>query len=402
MSDRIVVVDDLAEFGRQGHDWDAVASQFQNPLLSHDWFLSCASSFRGSLHVVQCWRAGRLTAAAPLVLIGPQRLRRLEVLGARALFEPTGFIYEDAEALADLCRGLARLRMPLTLHRVPRDSPVPRALAKATGRHGWWVTTNGGDCPFATLPDTWDAYLQTRSPQRRYDLRRARRRLEAMGSIEFRFLIPNEPELEGLLRSALAVESAGWKGRAGSAIEARPEMRAFIVDYARRASRSGQLRIGFLDVDGVPAAVEIGILADRRFWVLKIGYDETWSSASPGLQVLAECIRESIEGGCVTHEFLGTSEPWISPWADAHRPYDTLRYYPRNWRGIATWSLDQAQRLRDAQPLRALSRRRTKPSVSSDVASRPMPSGSGTATSPLRTSQTRCSSPMPSSSCEPK
>ena len=398
---RIEVIDDLAEFGRQKDAWDAVASRFATPLLSHDWFLSCATSFGGSLHVVECWRAGRLAAAAPLVLTGLSRLRRLEVLGARALFEPTGFIYEDVEALGILCQGLARLSLPLMLHRMPRGSPVQATLAGATEGRGWWATGNGGDCPFVDLHETWDDYIQSRSPQRRYDLRRARRRLEAIGSIDFRFLAPADHELDGLLRSALAVESAGWKGRAGSAIEAKPELREFIFSYARRASRSGQLRICFLDVDGEPAAVEIGMHADRRFWVLKIGYDERWASCSPGLQLLTECVRESIGQGCVAHEFLGTSDAWISPWADGRRQHDTIRYYPSNWRGVAAWSLDQAQRLGSAQPVRAL-RRRTKPSASSDVAISPTPSGSGTATSPLRTSQTRCSSFIPSSSCEPK
>lgn len=399
---RIEVVDDLAEFGRQRDAWDAVASRFETPLLSHDWFVSCAASFGGSLHVVECWSEGRLAAAAPLVLTGPSGLRRLEVLGARVLFEPTGFIYECGEALSSLCRGIARLALPMMLHRLPRNSPVQAALTGATEGRGWWASGNGGDCPLVALPATFDDYLQSRSPQRRYDLRRAHRRLEAMGSIDFRFLAPAEHELDGLLRTALAVESSGWKGRAGSAIETRPEMRDFIVDYSRRACRAGQLRIGFLDVDCEPAAVEIGILSDGRFWVLKIGYDERWASASPGLQLLTECIRESIERGCVTHEFLGTSESWIEPWADERRQHDTLRYYPQTWRGIATWSLDQARRLWSAQSARTFRRRRTKPSASSDVAIRPKPSGSGTATSPLRTSQTRCSSPMPSSSCEPK
>jgi len=346
MTADLKVVRDATTLARQGPAWDALATRMGSPLLAHAWFQSCAEAFGGELHVIQVWRDGRLVAAAPLVATGVRRFRRLEILGAAALYEPTGFLYEDESALHALCRAVAELELPLLLHRIPRESLLRDELRTATEGRGWWITRDGGDSPYAELPGTWERYLQTRSSQRRYDLRRARRRLEACGSVGLRFLTPPECELDPLLDLAFSVEASGWKGQAGSAIALRPAMRDFLVRYAHRASRVGELRICLLELDSTPIAVEIAVQAHRRFWVLKIGYDERWAQCSPGLQLLTESVRESIESGCTTHEFLGTADAWVMPWADSRHTHETLRYYPRNWRGTSAWIADQAGRAR--------------------------------------------------------
>jgi len=308
----ITVVRDRTTFAQQGAAWDALASRFGNPLLSHDWFVSCSEAFGGDLHVVEAWRDGRLVAAAPLVASAAQSSGRLEFLGAAALYEPCTLLYEDEAALHDLCKGLVDLSRPLLLQRIPTAIPVHTALRTAGGG-GWWTTQDGGDCPYSALPQTWNDYLGTRSAQRRYDLRRARRRMEARGRAGFRFLTPTESELDALLERAFAIEASGWKGRGGSAIALRPAMRNFLVRYARRACRTGLLRICFLDLDSDPVAVEIAVQAHDRFWVLKIGYDERWAQCSPGLQLLTECVRESIASGCVGQEFLGSGYIVVIP-----------------------------------------------------------------------------------------
>jgi CelD/BcsL family acetyltransferase involved in cellulose biosynthesis len=340
------IVTDAEVFARRREAWNALAERSGSPMLSHDWIMSCAESFAGGLHVLEVRRGGALAAAAPLAAVGSGMLRRLEFPGAAELYEPSSFLYEDAAALAALCGALAAQELPLLLHRVPSDEPVEAALQEATAGRGWWIRRDGGDCPYATTLQDWDGYLAARSSQRRYDLRRARRRLQEHGAVRFDCISPDEAELGGLLEAAFAVEAAGWKGRNGSSILQRSRVKDFLERYARRACQAGRLSLCFLRLDATPVAMELAVESGGRFWVLKIGYDERWSSCSPGLQLLTDCVRESVDRGCATHEFLGSAEPWIQPWADAVRRHETLRYYPGHWRGATTWIADQAGRAR--------------------------------------------------------
>ena len=346
MSFSVDLIQDVSVFADQAVSWDRLAARFANPLLSHDWFLSCAEAFSNArdLHIVRVHDNGRLVAAAPLVVAKFGFVDRLEMLGASVLHEPTGFLYDSDDSLRALCHGVVALSRPLWLRRVPGDEPIRAALATATTGRGLLMQSSGGECPFLLSPASWDEYLKSRSSQRRYDLRRARRRLQEQGAMKFLCLAPGPDEVDTLLESAFAIESSGWKGRAGSAILHRPELREFFSRYARRACDAGQLRLCFLMLDGRPLAVEIAVEASESFWVLKVGYEERWANCSPGLQLMAECIRLTMERGIRTHEFLGSAEAWIQPWASGTRSYHSFRYYPWHWRGLMAWVLDQADR----------------------------------------------------------
>ena len=71
-------------------------------------------------------------------------------------------------------------------------------------------------------------------------------------------------------RDALQVEAAGWKGRRGSSLNQRDSLRRFFLNYATRASQSGGVRFGFLDIDGRPAAAagvkQFGVHSGRIDW----------------------------------------------------------------------------------------------------------------------------------------
>lgn len=341
------VIRDVSVFAGQSKDWDALAARLGNPLLSHDWLLSCAEAFAkaGEPTIVTVRDGGRLTAAAPLTAIGLGPYRRLEILGASSLHEPTDFLYEDEPSLQALCEAVIGQRLPFFLQRIPAEGPVATALSNAARGRGWLLSKDGGDCPYLISPSSWDEYLRARSSQRRYDLRRARRRLEMQGPVEVLYLAPKADELDELLVSAVALEASGWKGRAGSAIERRPAMRKFVESYARRACAAGQLRLCFLTLEAKPVAMQLSVEAFGRIWVLKIGYDERWASCSPGLQLMTECIRVAIGRGIAAHEFLGNAEAWILPWAGGTRSHATVRYYPRDWRGLMAVAGDQARRL---------------------------------------------------------
>ena len=153
-------------------------------------------------------------------------------------------------------------------------------------------------------------------------------------------LSPTPTDLGRLLREAFAVEAAGWKGRAGTALACDPVRQAFFRRYADAACRRGMLRIGFLRIGDIPVAMQLGVEWGGRFWLLKIGYDEGFSRCSPGLLLMVEMVRLAAGRGLSSYELLGVSEPWTRMWTKRERPCVSLRAYPANGTGLAAFASD--------------------------------------------------------------
>ena len=141
------------------------------------------------------------------------------------------------------------------------------------------------------------------------------------------------------------VESSGWKSRNGSSLTQRHGLRRFFLNYATRASESGIVRFGFLDVDDRPVAAQLSVQYSSRLWVLKTGYDEAWSRCSPGWQLLTETMRYAFEQKLKSYEFLGSDEPWLHRWDTEGREFSTVVCYPPTLLGLYGLVVDTAGRV---------------------------------------------------------
>lgn len=166
------------------------------------------------------------------------------------------------------------------------------------------------------------------------------RKVEEIGSIEYHIISPKPYELGSLLAESLQVEAASWKGRNGSALLSDPDRRRFFEQYAAIASERGILRLCFMRIGGHPAATQIAVECGKGFWLLKVGYDETFARCSPGNLLMIETLRYAASRGLSTYEFLGSAEPWTEIWTDRVRPCVSVWAYPGNARGMAALTLD--------------------------------------------------------------
>jgi len=192
----------------------------------------------------------------------------------------------------------------------------------------------------------WSDYLGQLPARRRQDLRRARRHAEKLGMVGVRIHNARPDEVEAMFDEFVRIEAAGWKARNGSSLSQRHELRAFFLDYARLASASGVVRFSFLDVGGTPVAAQLSVEVAERLWVLKIGYDESWSRCSPGWQLLAETMRYAFDNRLKSCELLGSDEPWLHGWKTEARALDTVAWYPASFSGMYGLAADFAERLR--------------------------------------------------------
>jgi CelD/BcsL family acetyltransferase involved in cellulose biosynthesis len=161
-----------------------------------------------------------------------------------------------------------------------------------------------------------------------------------MGRVSLEVRSPTPRELAPLLEEALGVEAAGWRGRRGTAMTCDPLRGPFYRRYAAAACEEGTLRLCFLRIGGRAAAMQLGVECGERFWLLKVGYDETFARCSPGTLLLAETIRWAAKRSLLSYEFLGSTEPWTRPWTSHLHGCLLLAAYPTGWEGMAALSYD--------------------------------------------------------------
>jgi CelD/BcsL family acetyltransferase involved in cellulose biosynthesis len=333
------VLRSLEQFEAIGDEWNRLAAPRATPLLEHEWLVCCARAFHEahSLRVVTVRRGGRLAAAAPLVAAPRGGIERLELVGMTALREPGGLLYEDEAALGELLRALVSLGVPITLERLEAGSAVGRALPAHLPRPGVLVRRRTVSTLFVPVRGEWAVYAKGLSSRITGNLPRLRKRAARLGEVRVELLQPTPEETPALLETVMTVEAAGWKGRGGSAMLARPDLRAFFGAYARSAARAGRLRICRLWFGARVAAAELAIVAHRRWWQLKIGFDDTFGEFYPGLQLTHESIRHAFEQQLEAYEFLGSAADWERRWNPQERDHELIVVYPRT--PAALWGL---------------------------------------------------------------
>jgi CelD/BcsL family acetyltransferase involved in cellulose biosynthesis len=339
------MVQSIPQFEQLRDGWDALAARFATPLLEHDWFLSCAEAFHadGGLCVPTVRQAGTLAGAAPLVYERRAGGRRLAMLGASRLYEPTGWVYSSERAVNDLVDACTEQGPAIVLQRLPHRSDVSAAFRALPSLRALTATRDTARSLFVRINGTWDDYYGKRSSRVTVNLPRLRRKAEReLGRLSVAERNPRPSQVPDLLEIVANVESSGWKGLNGSSLRDRSELRDFFSRYARRAAERNRLRVTTLSFGSTVAAVELSVEAHRRMWQLKIGYNGALGAYYPGLHLTEASLRSAFEHGLEAYEFLGSEASWQTRWSTDARSYESVAVYPLSRHGVRSGFRDLA------------------------------------------------------------
>lgn len=340
------MVRSIRQFEGLRDEWDGLSASSRSPLLDHDWLLSCAEAFYrdGDLRIVTATRGQSLVGAAPLASEGSSAGRRLMLLGVSRLYEPSGWLFSSDRALAELVDRTVALKRPMVLQRIASGSAVADQLLALPKYRAMTIARSTAPALGVITSGSWDAYYASLSSQITGNLQRLRRKAEkALGPLSYVQRDPGPADVDALLETVVAVEGSGWKGRQGSSIAARADLRDFFRRYCHRAAASRRLRVSMLSFGSQVAAVELSIEAYARLWQLKIGFDDRAAAYYPGLHLTVGSIRTAFERGLDSYEFLGSAAAWEERWRPEPREYQTLAVYPVTAPGLAGMCRDAAR-----------------------------------------------------------
>ncbi|MFC0686091.1 GNAT family N-acetyltransferase [Novosphingobium clariflavum] len=279
--------------------WDALAQRASEPNPFYEsWYLLPSLHHLGSAECVEMLRFerhGRLAGLLPIVR--SRRYYRWPVpnlagwLHANA-FLGTPLIERGAErpfwrALLEWADGSARTEMFLHLRAVSLDGPVHRGLTAALGDRTSAIV-HREERALLRSPLSPDAYLEASlSGKKRKEIRRQWNRLAECGEIAVERLRGSD-RLEDWTGEFLALEAAGWKGSAGSALASQNATRAIFREALSGAAARGRLERLALRLDGKPIAMLATFLTLPGAFSFKTAFDEDFARFSPGVLLQRE------------------------------------------------------------------------------------------------------------------
>jgi hypothetical protein len=195
-----------------------------------------------------------------------------------------------------------------------------RAAEEAGFPVGTWESQRS---PYLPLPSSYHEVLERMSSSFKANLRRRRRRLEALGAVSVE-RVTGGADLQARLEEGFAIERSGWKGKEGTAILQDAKTHGFYTELAHSASARDYLSLFFLKLNGRSIAFHYGFTYGGTYYMPKLGYDETLKECSPGLVLLEEIIKDCIARGVKGFDFLGLAGEWKTQWSSEMRRHTWL------------------------------------------------------------------------------
>ena len=281
-------------------EWRDLVARALEPNVFYDpaFALPAARVFGTDVGAVLVWSK----SAPRLIGLFPARIeRRYGMMGTLTgwthPYAPLGVPLVDREegeaaigAFLDHVAAERSLPKLVMLPLIARDGPFAAALARVLARRGG-ASVNFGEHARALLaPRNRESYLDHIAHKKLKELRRQRRRLEDTGALVH--MAASGPAAAVALTDFMALEAAGWKGRAGGAARAHAATEAFMREAVTALAAKGDARIDRLIHDGHPVAASITLRSHNAAWFWKIAYDEAFSRASPGVQLTLDLTRD--------------------------------------------------------------------------------------------------------------
>lgn len=300
---------DTAALDRIANDWEALLPRcWTDTIFAEPWWQTIWLRHFGDQSTVRILRAddeaGNLLGIAPMSVVGGT----VRFLGGEDLFDYHDFLVvkgaEDAFYPAVFDEIAAWEWEVINLTSLPEASPTIRQAADVAHGKGWRVEVAEEDkAPFKALPPTWDEFVMGLRKKQRHELRRKTRKISSAGNaVQYR--CPPETLRESL-SDFFRLHRASRSDKAEFMTKPRER---FFTEIAEAASKRGHLILSMLEFEGVRVAACIGFDHRDSYLLYNSGYAPEYSHLSVGFVNKAWAIKDAIESGKRTFDFLRGAE----------------------------------------------------------------------------------------------
>lgn len=307
--------------------WQALANRWNlltrgNPFRGWDWLSTWWKHYGiwGELAVVAAFDDHEnLVGAAPWYIeqiASRGRILRMIGTGEACSDYPTLLCtpeFEDqvAAAIALWLTGEFQTRWDLLeMECVPGNDSASRKLIENLEQAGCSVMTSPGPNLWnIDLPTNWPEYLAQLSKSHRKQINRLIRNYCDTGRAKIVFA-QDEAQLEWAMALLVDLHQRRWRLAGKAGVFASQRFSDFLHDVALRLLATQALNLCVLELDGQPAAVDFHLLNSAANFVYQGGIEPEFAEDSPGKLLTALLIKEAIETGRISFDFLRGDEAY--------------------------------------------------------------------------------------------
>ena len=316
-------------------EWNELVrnSDAANIFLTWEWISTWWRHFgkRARLHVLVMRDAGdgRLVGLLPLMQrrqpfsAGP--IRELAFLGCTTAAPDHQDLIARAEYERPVVEAavttLTNPKMSWDLLRLEGMSAASKLLsslpnALPTARLLQWET----HCPYLDLPNDWDEFFVGLDRKLQNNFRRQERRLEehADGPVTCH-QVTDSSELEAALSDLLDLHRQIRNGQGEAGSFGGEAMQKFHREVAGKFLENDWLRLYRLKVGERTIAASYCFSFAETVSLYQTGYDRNFSRYGPGARIIMFALRQAIEDGAKTFDFLRGNHPYKYQWTDLTR-----------------------------------------------------------------------------------
>lgn len=204
------------------------------------------------------------------------------------------------------------------------------------------------ETPRLTIAGSFEDYWKKRGKNLTHNLSRQQRRIKDRGGV----LELIADRLPGSVARSIEeygrLESTGWKGEEGTAVNADNPQGLFYRDVLQDFCARGEGVIYRLMLNGNTVASDLCLERNGTMVILKTAFDESVQGLSLGLLLHKEIFREVfMEGRIKTIEFYGRVRDWHTKWTDEIRTMYHVNFYRYRWAAKAHRFIRALRRCRE-------------------------------------------------------
>jgi len=274
-----------------------------------DWLRVWWQSFGGEagLYLRSVRQGDKIIGIAPLMV----QNESATFVGSVAVSDYLDFVVTpglERQFCSALLNDLAQKNINgLDLKPVRPDSIVVTHLADIARERKCEVDCKSLDVSYEMeLPATYDEYLMALPVKQRHELKRKLRRLHEAGSVSYR-TIEDSKDVHGIMNTFLKLFA---ESREDKATFMTTRMESFFRSVVDAMAGIGLLRFGILELNMLPVAMVLCFDYNNRVYLYNSGYNPDYKDLSVGLLSKVLCIKDSIERGRKTFDFLKGGETY--------------------------------------------------------------------------------------------
>lgn len=187
----------------------------------------------------------------------------------------------------------------------------------------------------------YETALNRMASKFRRNVRRQTKKINELGSIEYRFISERE-DLEAAFNQFLEAEAASWKGgaNAGSAILLHADQVNFYRTVLIEFSKIGACSINLILLDDHCISAQFCLTCGDTLYVLKIGYDQTYHSLGPGNVLFSELLRRCCADEKIRNISFITGTSWQDNWAPESSDVYECCIFNKTLPGVLVYQLE--------------------------------------------------------------